>query len=153
MSTHARDTDRSTSHDAIDPDSLEIAVHREKVRLIHRMHMDTGLIDDVLGFYYGPSKDREHSKRRADITVGSKALCEKSLVAAEDCPAWTGETSRISPNSGREQKVWGFCKCPGQACMAKTPKLTLREEVIMLRKENAALRAQLAQTPFASFTG
>jgi hypothetical protein len=151
MATHARDSDRSTSHAAIDPESLEISVNREKVRLLHMMHVDEGLIDDTLGQFYGPTKDREHSKRRSDITVGSKAACEKSLVAAEDCPSWTGEKERVGL-TGRRQKVWGFCKCPDKACMSRAAKLSLKEEVIKLRhllaqsmQENARLKRLLTE--------
>jgi hypothetical protein len=159
MSTHARDSDRSTSHDAIDPESLEISVNREKTRLIHIMCMDDGLIDDTLGQYYGHTKDREHSKRRSDITVGSKAQCEKSLVAAEDCPGWlaTGRETERPGLAGRMQKVWIFCKCPNKACMSRAPKPSLREEIASLReeftrfihqsvKENAKLRDELIDT-------
>src|SRR6266576_3432188 len=142
MATHARDTDPSTSHVAIDPRSLEIAINCERVRLIHLMNIDDGLIDDTLGLYYGPTKDREHSKRRSDITVGSKAQCEKSLVAAEDCPSWTGDKERIGL-VGRPQKVWIFCKCPDKACMSRASKPSLRAENIRLRKENARLKDEL----------
>lgn len=159
MATNARDSDRPTSHDAIDPASLEIATHREKVRLIHMMHMDTGLIDDTLGLYYGPTKDREHRKRRADITVGSKAQCEKSLVALADCPFWGREATRIG-TSGREQTVWGFCKCPDKACMSRPPRLSLRAEIYRLReivakleKENAELKKAQEPAPEKGFFG
>jgi hypothetical protein len=156
MATHARDSDRSTSHDAIDPASLEISVNREKTRLIHLMCIDDGLIDDTLGQYYGPTKDREHSKRRSDITVGSKAQCEKSLVAAEDCPGWiaTGRETERRGLAGRMQKIWIFCKCPDKACMSRAPKLSLREEVIRLRyllaqsmQEIARLKRRLPEEP------
>jgi hypothetical protein len=145
MATHARDSDRSTSHDAMDPESLEKSVNREKVRLIHIMHIDDGLIDDTLGLYYGSSKDREHSKRRADITVGTKAQCEKSLIAAEDCPYWTGDKERPGL-TGSQQKVWGFCKCPDKACMSRTTKPSLREENLRLMQELAKLKLELIDT-------
>lgn len=145
MATHARDSDPSTSHDAIDPESLEKSVNREKVRLIHIMHIDEGLIDDTLGLYYGSSKDREHSKRRSDITAGSKADCEKSLVRAEHCPYWTGDKERPGL-TGSQQKVWIFCKCPDKACMSRASKPSLREENIRLIKEIAKLKLELIDT-------
>lgn len=145
MATHARDSDPSTSHVAIDPRSLEIAINCERVRLIHLMNIDDGLIDDTLGLYYGPTKDREHSKRRSDITVGSKADCEKSLVAAEDCPYWTGDKERIGL-AGRPQKVWIFCRCPDKACMSRASKPSLREENLKLTRKCQKLEDELIDT-------
>jgi hypothetical protein len=103
MSTNARNTDPSTSHQGL---GKTAAADRAQVRFYHIENTIRGLTDFELDDLCGGHQNGRWRKRRCDLTIGSAAQGEKILIAAKDCRGWKGDLKRQNSRTGKWQLVW-----------------------------------------------